>query len=554
MTPGQHALRGVAAGGRVVQIPLLQEAQNLFGGCLALHGREAQGQVGQRGRRERVPLAIQPVGQGEIALPRHGQDVQQDGLAFVVGVVGRGDLVPQVGQGLVIRLVYVGQIANLPHFWQVGNLPHDIAGLLCQRHGPHDAAACITIARRPGRAGPAPAAVVVLRGKQQAHGTADAAIEGQGLGAARFAAAAQQFLQTQRGHHVARGRFQPGGQAADFQLAPRRGGEHDVQQAPLDRRADEDLHAGRLRRHALGGFQPDGAIGGARTARGSKHRHAVGPQRHRALHDIFVTGRANNKLKLHVDLRCVGLRVSASPRLRVLLFRSLQFRLEPHFAQSFTRHLDGLRLLHFSPADRRPQHDFNLSLLDRVVMHGDGDFGRVAVGEGQRQPDLAEEVLLHGQVVGRLAGQGLGGEALGQELPGGRTLGHRQADRRRAVLAGGNRWVPVAGLLWQEGREQDRAGRVELGGHGRGLLVVELAVVAQADAAVHARVIDDENLRLVLCDQAIEVAGGDVRASGITVATVELQAEGLLFGRQDEIGDRIDLLGFVSITVVESNE
>ena len=172
-----------------------------------------------------------------------------------------------------------------------------------QRHGPHDAAACIAIAGAAGRAGPTPAAVVVLRGEQQADGTADAAIEGHGLGAARLAAAAQQLLQAQRGHHVARGRVQPGGQATDFQLAPRRGGQHDIQQAPLDGRADEDLHAGRLRRHALGGLQPDGAVGRARTARGGEDRHAVGTQRHRALDDVFVTRRADDKFELHVDLR-----------------------------------------------------------------------------------------------------------------------------------------------------------------------------------------------------------------------------------------------------------
>ena len=89
-------------------------------------------------------------------------------------------------------------------------------------------------------------------------------------------------------------------------LAPRRGGEHNIQQAPLDRRADEDLHPGRLRRHALGGLQPDGAVGRARTAGGGEDRHAVGTQRHRALDDVFVTGRADDKLELHVDLRRIG--------------------------------------------------------------------------------------------------------------------------------------------------------------------------------------------------------------------------------------------------------
>ena len=85
--------------------------------------------------------------------------------------------------------------------------------------------------------------------------------------------------------------------------------------------------------------------------------------------------------------------------------------------------VDRLRLFHAASGDGGPQHDFDCSFLDRVVMHGDGDLGRVAVGEGQRQPDLAEEVLLHGQVVGRLAGQGLGREAFGQELPGGGSSG-----------------------------------------------------------------------------------------------------------------------------------
>ena len=99
-------------------------------------------------------------------------------------------------------------------------------------------------------------------------------------------------------------------------------------------------------------------------------------------------------------------------------------------------------------------------------MHGNGDLNHVAVGEGQRQLDLAEEVFLHGQVVARLAGQGLDREALGEELPGGRAFGHGQSDRRRAVGAGGDGRVPVAGFLRQQGGEQDRAGRIELRGQG----------------------------------------------------------------------------------------
>ena len=85
--------------------------------------------------------------------------------------------------------------------------------------------------------------------------------------------------------------------------------------------------------------------------------------------------------------------------------------------------------------------------------------------------------------------------------------------------------------------------------------IAELAIVAQADAAIHARVIDHEDLPLVLCDQAVEVAGRDNRAVGEEVAAVEFQAaEAMLFYRQDEIGDGIGLCAFASTTIVESNE
>ena len=57
------------------------------------------------------------------------------------------------------------------------------------------------------------------------------------------------------------------------------------------------------------------------------------------------------------------------------------------------------RLLDLPAADRGSQDDFDRAFLDRVVVYGDGDLGRVAVGEGQRQLDLAEEVFLHDQVV-----------------------------------------------------------------------------------------------------------------------------------------------------------
>ena len=84
--------------------------------------------------------------------------------------------------------------------------------------------------------------------------------------------------------------------------------------------------------------------------------------------------------------------------------------------QPLARYLDGLRLLHAASGDRGPQHDFNCPFFNGVVMNGDGDLGRVAVGECQRQPDLAEEVLLHHEVVGRFTGQRLGRETLARNF------------------------------------------------------------------------------------------------------------------------------------------
>ena len=202
-------------------------SSSLGGRRLAVHLREGQGQVGQGRRRERWPLAIEPVGQGEIALPGRGQGVQQDGLALVVACRSRRHLVLQIAERPCCRRRRArcsrpSGPASGPR--RCGSWRSDCSlppGVPVQLQPP--SSFCDETSRLIDRA--------------------DAAVQGLGLGPAGLAAAAKQLLQAQRGHQVAGGRSSPEASRPTSNLAPRGRGQHDVQQAPLDRRADEDLQA-----------------------------------------------------------------------------------------------------------------------------------------------------------------------------------------------------------------------------------------------------------------------------------------------------------------------
>ena len=199
---------------------LASRSSSFGGGRLAVHFGQGQGQMGQRAGREPLPLAVEPVGQGEVGLAHRRQGVQQNGL----GSRNRPRPWRRSASAAMRR----------PCQLRVG---HVVAGLAGQAQRPDRPRRGVTLALAAA-AGPTPAAVVVLRRNQQADGRADAGVELLGLRAAGLAGCAQQLLQPDGGHQVAGGRLQARGDPADLDLARRRRGQQHVQQAPLDRRAN----------------------------------------------------------------------------------------------------------------------------------------------------------------------------------------------------------------------------------------------------------------------------------------------------------------------------
>ena len=109
--------------------------------------------------------------------------------------------------------------------------------------------------------------------------------------------------------------------------------------------------------------------------------------------------------------------------------------------------IDRLLLFHALAADGGLERDFDGALFDQVVMGRNENLRIVAVGEGQRQFQFAEQLFLDGQLGAVFASQGFARDALGKQLPGGRTLRQRKRDRGFALFVRHHGRIPVAGLL-----------------------------------------------------------------------------------------------------------
>src|SRR5262249_24734073 len=93
-------------------------------------------------------------------------------------------------------------------------------------------------------------------------------------------------------------------------------------------------------------------------------------------------------------------------------------------------------------------------------------------------------------------------------------------------------------------------GRIELGSHRRGLFVVELAI-AQADTAVVARVVANEERAVALGLEQAEIAGGDRRSAGIVIAAVERKDAVLRFWK---VAESVGTMFVVTGSIVETDE
>ena len=165
---------------------------------------------------------------------------------------------------------------------------------------------------------------------------------------------------------------------------------------------------------------------------------------------------------------------------------------EGDLPDALARNIQGLLLLDGAAADGRLERDLDMALLQQVVMDRRENLGLVAVGEGQRQFQLAEKVLFDGQIGGGFAGQRFRGDALDRKLPGGGPIGHGHGDGRLAVVAGEDGGVPIAGFLGPECGQQRGAGLVQFRGQRFRLPLVPLALAAQGDVVHFSRLVDDQ--------------------------------------------------------------
>ena len=106
---------------------------------------------------------------------------------------------------------------------------------------------------------------------------------------------AEQLLQGQGRHEIARCRIQTGSDIKCLNLARRRGAEEHVEQATLNRRADEDLHTWRSERHLSRRLDPDGRIGRCAATGCCIDRQAERPDRHGAPDRVGLVARRDGE-------------------------------------------------------------------------------------------------------------------------------------------------------------------------------------------------------------------------------------------------------------------
>ena len=146
-----------------------------------------------------------------------------------------------------------------------------------------------------------------------------------------------------------------------------------------------------------------------------------------------------------------GAALAAAPRQRVG-FASLASgtqanrRGEGQFGETLGRYVERLFLFRRLRADGCFEGDLNLAFFDEAVVNGGENLGVVAVGEGGRQFEFAEQVLLDGQLRFCLAGQRVAAHPLGRQVPCGRLLGHRDCESRLSLLIRHDGRIPITGL------------------------------------------------------------------------------------------------------------